>query len=307
MPSLARGLALFLGAFTLLNLIGSDGNLWWIDLEPLPPIASRLMLAALALALLAYALVPSMSRVRRAITISFTAAALLAAIGNAIRFYVLLHRGDFTTAMPLPLSLFVAVALAMLIAGQRRPGPSHRSLVVLTFVAAAILFPLAQISLFGMTDYRRPADLIVVFGARAYADGSPSLALADRVRTGCELYRAGLAPKLFLSGGPGEGAVDEPESMRRLARKLGVPDSAIVRDPLGVNTESTVRNALALRPRRVLAVSHFYHLPRIKMTCQRYGFSAVYTVPSRNSVPMQMPINLVREDVAFWAYYLRRL
>jgi uncharacterized SAM-binding protein YcdF (DUF218 family) len=167
---------------------------------------------------------------------------------------------------------------------------------------------LAQISLFGLTDYRRPADLIVVFGARANADGTASDALADRVRTGCALYRAGLAPRLFFSGGPGAGSVDEPEAMQRLARTLGVPDQAIVLDPQGINTESTVRNTMSLvpKPPRILAVSHFYHLPRIKMTFQRYG-AEVWTVPSDNSVPWQMPFNIVREDVAFWAYYLRRL
>ncbi len=131
-------------------------------------------------------------------------------------------------------------------------------------------------------------------------------ALADRVRTAAALYRKGLAPRLFFSGGPGDGTFDEPASMTRYAESLGVPASAIVRDPAGVNTESTVRNAVATsRGARILAVSHFYHLPRIKMTFQRYGMN-VYTVPSETSMLRGMPYNLVREDVAFWAYYLRR-
>jgi uncharacterized SAM-binding protein YcdF (DUF218 family) len=114
---------------------------------------------------------------------------------------------------------------------------------------------------------------------------------------------------VLFSGGPGDGAVDEPESMRRLARTLGVPSEAILLDPNGINTESTVRNTLARLPMkslRILAVSHFYHLPRIKMTFQRYG-AEVWTVPCGISVPREMPFNIVREDVAFWAYYLRRL
>ena len=152
-----------------------------------------------------------------------------------------------------------------------------------------------------MTDYRRPADVIVVFGAKAN-DGMPSDALADRVRTACELYRAGLAPQLFLSGGPGE-----PQAMRALAQGLGVPPRAIIEDSAGVNTEATVRNTAALlHPRRALAVSHFYHLPRVKMTYQRYGLD-VLTVPSHNTVRSSMPFNLAREDAAFWWYYLRRL
>jgi vancomycin permeability regulator SanA len=126
------------------------------------------------------------------------------------------------------------------------------------------------------------------------------------VRTGVALYRAGLAPRLFFSGGPGEGAIDEPASMARYAEAMGVPQSAIVLDPFGINTESTVRNTVAAESnRRILAVSHFYHLPRIKMTYQRYGVN-VYTVPSETTVYRGMVYNLVREDVAFWAYYLRR-
>ena len=95
--------------------------------------------------------------------------------------------------------------------------------------------------------------------------------------------------------------------MTRYAQTLGVPESAIIRDADGINTEATIRNTIALvgRP-RILAVSHFYHLPRIKMTFQRYGVD-VYTVPSETSMLRGMPFNLAREDAAFWAYYLRRL
>jgi len=62
---------------------------------------------------------------------------------------------------------------------------------------------------------------------------------------------------------------------------------------------------LSEKPQRILAVSHFYHLPRIKMTFQRYG-AEVLTVPCGTSVSSDMPFNLIREDLAFWAYYLRR-
>jgi hypothetical protein len=56
----------------------------------------------------------------------------------------------------------------------------------------------------------------------------------------------------------------------------------------------------------LLAVSDFYHLPRIKMTYQRYG-SEVYTVPCADTVPMSMPYNVARGVAAFWRYYLRRI
>ena len=206
--------------------------------------------------------------------------------------------------MPVPLSLLIVAALGVILLPQHGQ-PTVRGTVA-TVIVAAVLFPLAQISLFGATDYRRQADVILVFGAHAYADGTPSDALADRVRTACDLYDAGLAPRLLFSGGPGDGAIDEPETMARYAKSLGVPESAILRDPEGINTEASVRNTVARAgDERILAVSHFYHLPRIKMTFQRYGVK-VFTVPSETSVLRRMPINLVREDLAFWAYYLRR-
>jgi vancomycin permeability regulator SanA len=301
-PSVSRGLAIFLGAFTLLNVIGdlgfrgSDANIWWIDFAPLPNWLRQVMLVLLAAVLLA--------GVRRIEAKALIAVALLFAAANAIRYSVLISRGAIHSSVPIPLSLLIVAALGVILLPQHG-APTLRATVA-TVIIAGILFPLAQISLFGATDYRRPADVIVVFGARAYADGTPSGALADRVRTACDLYDAGLAPRLLFSGGPGEGAIDEPETMARYAKSLGVPESAILLDPQGINTESTVRNTVGLPGKpRILAVSHFYHLPRIKMTFQRYGVN-VFTVPSENTVHRSMPINLVREDIAFWAYYLRR-
>lgn len=283
----SRGLALFLGAFTLLNLAGDsafDVNLWWIDLWPLPRVIGITTLAAFAVAMIAYAFGKW-----HPITLGLTIAMLIFAVANTIRYYVILARGEIHSIIPIPLSLLIAVALAVILSRKDGEGPVPQ---IATFAAAAIIFPLAQISLFGFTDYRRPADVIVVFGAT----GSP---LYDRVATACDLYRNGFAPKLFFSGGPGE-----PRMMRNYALHHGVPASAIIEDSAGVNTEATVRDAIEQTRGRILAVSHFYHLPRIKMAFQRYG-SDVFTVPSATSDLGIMPFQLAREDAAFWAYYLR--
>ena len=289
---MSRGLALFLGLFTLLNLLGDsrfDVNLWWIDLSPLPHGIAVIVLIAFVIAMSTLAL-----GTRNGVTTTLTIAMLIFAIANSIRYYVLRARGDIASRFPLPMSLVIAVALAVILSrperSRRGEGPVPR---LAAFVISAILFPLAQISLFGFTDYRRPADLIVVFGA----SGRP---LYERVRTACELYRQGLANHVLFSGGPGE-----PELMRNYAMQRGVPASAIIEDPAGINTEASVRNTVAMSHGRILAVSHFYHLPRIKMTFQRYG-AEVYTVPSEASMFGLLPYQLAREDAAFWTYYLRR-
>src|SRR6185295_13715057 len=107
-----------------------------------------------------------------------------------------------------------------------------------------------------------------------------------RVRTACTLYKDGWVPKLVFSGGPGDGDVHETECMRRMALKLGVPDSAIVLDKEGLNTRSTVAQTRPiferLHAQRVIAVSHFYHLPRIKLAYQQAGIN-VFTVPAHEA------------------------
>lgn len=319
---LARGVALFLGAFTLLNVLGEfratgfDANLWWIDLRPLPSTAANTMLVIAGLCFVAFAVHPAASGWRRWLTVGCAGALLLVALENAIQFYVVWAGGAVRAGFPVPFSTWIALALALVAAahmrGRNRVAPRRQWLwVTAVFLFCAGAFPLAQMLCFGKTDYRRPADTVVVLGARAYADGRPSDALADRVRTACQLYREGFVKTLVFSGGPGDGAVHETEAMRQMAIELGVAGQDIVVDEHGLNTQATVRNSGALLAdkdtSRVLVVSHFYHLPRIKMAFQREG-REVFTVPAKETYLLrQTPYNMLREVAALWVYYLRPL
>jgi vancomycin permeability regulator SanA len=318
----ARGLALFLGGFGLLNVLGGiraarfDANLWWIDLRAVPkPIATTLLLVSSA-CLIAFALAPPRSAWRRMLSIVCVSVLALVAALNAVGFYWLLARGQLAAGIPLPLSLLIMMALGVILLAILRPPATPRSRsesfwVAMTAFTCLVGFTVAQMFCFGKTDYRRPADAAVVLGARVYADGRPSDALADRVRTACELYRNGLVGKLIFSGGPGDGPIHETEAMQRMAVQLGVHPDDIWLDKQGLNTLATVKNTEAALTRwhaeRLLVVSHAYHLPRIKLTYQREGRD-VFTVPARESYLLrQLPYNMAREVAAFWVYYLRPL
>ena len=123
-----------------------------------------------------------------------------------------------------------------------------RQVIALAVAAGAwtLVFPLAQMLFFGTTDYRRPADVAVIFGARVYATGRPSPLLADRIRTGVELYQSGLVPLLVMSGGDGTDGFNEARVMRDVAVAAGVDPSAILVDPAGNSTEATVADVAAL-------------------------------------------------------------
>jgi vancomycin permeability regulator SanA len=321
-----RAIALFFGGFSLLSFVLGlivprfDANIWWIDVRALPRALEVAALPLVSATLLAYALrgVPA-GRLRWLLLPGLALMAGLVA-HNTVAFYVLALQGGIRTHVPVPLSLLLIVPTVLLVRdvwrdpARRPPRPVRRRdhvLAVITLGVLCLLFPVAQMICFGWTDYRRPADAIVVFGARAYADGRLSTALHDRVRTGVDLYQAGLAPLLVFSGGPGDGDVHETEAMRRYAVGRGVPEAAIVRDEDGLSTQHTVDNT-APRFRqhgqtRILAVSQFYHLPRIELAYVRAGID-VYTVPAEPTAPLYgLPWFMLREVGGFWFYYLRPL
>lgn len=323
---LARTLAFFLGFFLLLTLgfgvISFHTNLWWFDLTLLPSDALRaLAVLLLSLGLLAVAWSPPRARWQRAAAASVLFLFLFFAARNVVTYYVLLHRHLVYSAPLIPFSLLVFAGLlfltwTLLRAPLASPaaGPESSVRMPLGFflavnLALGILFPIAQIFCFGRTDYRRAADAIVVLGARTYADGTPSTILANRVLTGCELYHKGYARLLIFSGGPGDGAVHETEAMRALALRTGVRPEDVILDREGLNTQATVVNTTALFARRglqrILVVSDFTHLPRIKLTYQLAG-QQVFTVPVREPPrPSQLLFQLGRETAAFWTYYFR--
>jgi vancomycin permeability regulator SanA len=316
--------AVFIGGFSLLNLVGElrypgfDANHWWIDFRPAEPLLARIFLAVVSILLIAYSIRPSLARWRKVLTLGLVGVLLFVTVSNVVTFYVLLGRGTIAAGLPVAFSLFVSAALVIVFSGisGEKPklrgslrGAASKSVFVATIAACLVGFTLGQMFCFGKTDYRRPADAIVVFGARVYADGRLSHALYDRMRTGCQLYLDGLAERLILSGGPGDSDIHETEAMKRMAVELGVPDEAIVLDKEGMNTQATVKNTCKmfeqLQIKRVLVVSHFYHLPRIKMAYQRERWE-VYTVPAKESyVLTEMPKYILREMAALWVYYLR--
>ncbi len=318
----ARVLAIFLGGFALLNILGRrcaagfDANIWWIDFRPVPDVAAVMILLAASVLLIGYALAPHASPRRRTLTCGLVVVLLFVSLYNVVNFYALRAAGSFRPAVPVPFSAVVAACLVLILrAVQTHPtwprGKKHPIAGAVILAACLIGLPLAQMYFFGKSDYRRRADAVVVFGAAVYPDGRCSDALADRIRTACKLYQEGLADKVILSGGPGQGSVHETEGMRRMATALGVPDEAIILETDGLSTAKTAANTCEvferLGARRIMAVSHFYHLPRIKMAYRRAGWE-VYTVPAKESYLLTyMPYYVAREVAALWVYYLRPL
>ena len=314
-----RALALFALANLALGLTSTqhDANDIWIRAPFAPPWLVQALVLAFALGvLLARRLAPAPTLVVRGLALLLA----LACFADAYAYYRLLVAGAIASSLPVPLSLAVGLLLVAWVAarGRRQVTSTHHTqrgilLRVLEHSSPLVLLGLGallHILTFGATDYARPADAAVVFGAAVRPDGAPSQALSDRTRTACDLYRRGLVHTLVLSGGRDPRApLSEPACMARIAREEGVPASALVLDEQGVDSAATVaatrRLARARGWQQVLMVSHDYHLARIKMACERAGLPAV-TVPAMESRRLLAKPWFTAREVLAWSWYYVR-
>ena len=244
----------------------------------------------------------------------------VACLADAIGYYRLLAEGRLATALPVPLSLLLALLLLLWALGRPLPpiprtAGSRRALWVRVLDTTAPLCMLGvglglHLLAFGATDYRRPADVAVVFGAAVRASGEPSQALRDRTLTACELYHQGWVRRLVLSGGRDPAApLSEPACMARIAIEAGVPREALVLDEQGRTTAASLASVGRLAAERgwtrILMVSHDYHLARISLASRRAGLGAV-TVPAREARPLlAKPWFVLREMAAYALYFVR--
>ena len=117
-------------------------------------------------------------------------------------------------------------------------------------------------------------DCILVLGCGARG-GVASPMLTDRLLRGIELYEAGVAPKLLMSGDHGQKEYDEVNVMKDFAIEHGVPSGDVFMDHAGFSTyESMVRAQQVFQVQRVLIVTQGYHLPRAVYDARRLGLEA---------------------------------
>lgn len=90
-----------------------------------------------------------------------------------------------------------------------------------------------------------------------------------------ELYRAGVAPCILLSGGG--STLPEAEVMRRLAITAGIPESALLLEPMSRNThENAIQSARLLAAcgvTGVVLVTDRYHALRARVLFRLAGLS----------------------------------
>ena len=140
-------------------------------------------------------------------------------------------------------------------------------------------------------------DVILVLGARVYADGQPSSSLADRLDNAVRLYHAGKAPKILISGDGEAAEYDETAGMLHYLLEYGVPRGDILVDPQGVSTYDSIRRMRdQFGVRSALIATQDFHIGRSVYIARRLGLDA-WGLPSPDRQTYWL-YNRARESLA---------
>jgi uncharacterized SAM-binding protein YcdF (DUF218 family) len=173
-----------------------------------------------------------------------------------------------------------------------------------------LVYMAIRISAQGERDEQQKADAIVVLGAAQF-NGTPGGVFEARLQHAVDLYKAGLAPYLVVTGGklPADRTT-EAATARTWAIAHGVPASAILGEYRGRNTlESLEAVAVILREHGLtsaLFVSDETHMLRVLRMASDQGIVA-WGSPTRTSPTdrdgLRRQKAMVHELAGLAAYY----
>lgn len=198
---------------------------------------------------------------------------------------------------------------------KEKKNKKRRSLPVKILIVFLSLVCLGFAALFGSNIYVRcsvrgrfldveeaarlnDVDCIIVLGASVVNGDTPSLMLRDRLDRAIELYFAGCAPKLIMSGDHGGIYYDEVNVMKNYAKEHGVPSEDIFMDHAGFSTYETMYRAKEIfGAKKVLVVTQRYHLYRSLYVAEQLGLTA-YGVPAEDIEYQGQEMRDIREYLA---------
>lgn len=171
---------------------------------------------------------------------------------------------------------------------MKPPSRLWSRLVSATLVGALLgwLGCAVAVVIWGNRDGAQPADAIVVLGAAQYV-GRPSPVLKARLDHALGLWHRGLAPRLILTGGTGDGdTTSEAAVSRKYVMRRGVPDSVILLENEGRTTSESLKAVAgmmdALKIGRAILVSDPFHMLRLRILSDRFGV-VTFTSPTQTS------------------------
>ena len=142
------------------------------------------------------------------------------------------------------------------------------ALLALAFTATLIIYG----NYFTLPSHNSPRtrfDTIIVLGTPSKLDGTPSPEQRERVLEGVREYKAGVAPRLIMTGGPAHNHFVEAHTMAEFAASQGVPATDIFEEGQAQNTIQNVYYSSQIMHQHgwssAEVVSSPYHLGRTSL------------------------------------------
>lgn len=247
---------------------------------------------------------------------------------------------SYLTNLIIPFNLCITLVVLGLVLGLFRLRKTGLALVAAGLLwALAWSLPATSLWAGGALENRYPhkpaaemptADAIVVLGGNT-ANGRANWFLPYdketaivRVDAAAELYLAGRAPKVVLSGGALEGDVSEARGMAHAIRQQGVPESALILENASRTTyENATLTEDQLKARgigKVLLVTSALHMPRAMAAFSKQGVEVIaapappqIVEPADGSLSLWLPDertfdasrSIVKEYAGLFVYWLR--
>ena len=166
---------------------------------------------------------------------------------------------------------------------------------ILCAVSAAVCHKTARriVTADQLAEMEGEFDCILVLGCRVYADGTPSAMLSDRLTTAIGLYESEISKKILMSGDSRSVWYDETGAMKEVALTGGVPEEAILTDPMGLSTYDSIARLLRVwSGKRVVIVTQEYHLYRALYIAEKLGIEAYSVSADQRSYAGQIKFEM---------------
>lgn len=170
-------------------------------------------------------------------------------------------------------------------------------LVSSTWFFQLFSWPLKQLT---PVNQKQKADVIVVAAAGVHESGAPSPGSTIRAHTAAQLYLEGWAPLILVTGGVTKlyNPHVDAKGMQIILRGMGVPDENLLIENQSVDTymnskkSAEILNARQLK--KILLVTHDYHLLRLSLTFEQLGFEIF---------PYAANTATLNKERAWWQYF----
>jgi len=158
----------------------------------------------------------------------------------------------------------------------------------------------------------KPADCIIVLGARVWPSGTMSNALRYRCETALQVWKDGVSENIIVTGGRG---ADEPAAeasvMREYFIQSGVPEEKVIAEDASVNTIENLKNARKIMSQKgwstAAVVTSDYHVQRALWIARDAGLDVCgIAAPSPDRISTLLFCRL-RESLSWGLYAVRRI